>query len=303
MTIKVATKGTGRADSPTIREGARSRAVLAGLRRDRTATIGVIVVSFFALIAVFAPLLAPHDPNAVDVVRKFAPLSWNHPLGTDNLGRDVLSRILFGARVSIGSAVVAALAITCVGLVMGMLAGYFGGLTDALISRVIDVLLAFPTFLLALAITGGLGPGLRNIMLAIIISWWASPARIVRSAVLAEREKAYVEAARSLGASDGHLLFRHLLPNIVAPIVVLTTLDMGALLLGISGLSFLGLGVKPPTAEWGAMLAEGKNYLSQDINMMLFAGLAIFLMVLGCNLLGDGLRDALDPRLSHQQHR
>lgn len=301
MTIEIATKGARAAFPSAIRDGARSRPILEGLRRDRTATLGAVIIASFAFVALFAPLLAPHDPNAVDVVRKFAPLSWHHPLGTDNLGRDVLSRLLYGARVSIGSALVTALGIMCLGLVTGMLAGYFGGLIDALIGRIIDILLAFPTFLLALAITGGLGPGLRNIMIAIIVSWWASPARIVRGAVLAEREKAYVEAARCLGSSDWHILRRHLLPNIVAPIVVLTTLDMGALLLGISGLSFLGLGVKPPTAEWGAMLAEGKNYLSQDVNMMLFAGLAIFLMVLGCNLLGDGLRDALDPRLGHRR--
>lgn len=299
MTVEIATKKTRAMVSSTIREVARGRPVLEGLRRDRTARIGVVIVSFFALVAVFAPLLAPYDPNAVDVLRKFAALSWGHPMGTDNLGRDVLSRIIYGARISIGSAIIAALGVTGVGLVVGMIAGYFGGLVDALIGRIIDVLLALPTFLLALAITGGLGPGLRNIMIAITISWWASPARIVRGAVLFEREKAYVEAARCLGSSDLHILRRHLLPNIVAPIVVLTTLDMGALLLGISGLSFLGLGVKPPAAEWGAMLAEGKNYLSQDVNMMLFAGLAIFLMVLGCNLLGDGLRDVLDPRVSH----
>lgn len=289
------------AAATAVRGTAPSRPVLHGLRRDRAAMVGATLIAAFAVAAVAAPLLAPYDPNAVDVVRKFAPLSLAHPFGTDNLGRDVLSRLLYGARVSIGSAVVAAIGITALGLVLGMVAGYFGGIIDALISRVIDVLLAFPTFLLALAITGGLGPGLRNILIAIVVSWWASPARIVRGAVLAERERAYVDAARSLGASDARILRAHVLPNIVAPIVVLTTLDMGALLLGISGLSFLGLGVKSPTPEWGAMLAEGKNYLSQDINMMFFAGMAIFLMVLGFNLLGDGLRDALDPRLGHRR--
>lgn len=302
MTAEIATAAPRRASAAAAMRGvAPRRPVLHGLRRDRAAMVGAALIAAFAVGAVFAPLLAPYDPNAVDVVRKFAPLSLAHPFGTDNLGRDVLSRLLYGARVSIGSAVVAAVGITVIGLVLGMVAGYFGGMVDALISRVIDVLLAFPTFLLALAITGGLGPGLRNILIAIVVSWWASPARIVRGAVLAERERAYVDAARSLGASDARILRAHVLPNIVAPIVVLTTLDMGALLLGISGLSFLGLGVKAPTPEWGAMLAEGKNYLSQDINMMFFAGMAIFLMVLGFNLLGDGLRDALDPRLGHRR--
>lgn len=303
MTVELSRDAAPSETWPAIRAIAPSSwPMLRSLRGDRTAMIGVVIVSCFALVAVSAPLIARHDPNAVDVVRKFAPLSARFPLGTDNLGRDVLARLIYGARVSIGSAIVAALGISSLGLALGMLAAYFGGLIDTLISRVIDVLLAFPTFLLALAITGTLGPGLRNILFAVIISWWAGPARIVRAAALAEREKAYIEAARSLGASDWRILRLHLLPNIVAPIVVLTTLDMGALLLGISGLSFLGLGIKPPTAEWGAMLAEGKNYLSQDANMMLFAGLAIFLMVLGFNLLGDGLRDALDPRLSRGRH-
>jgi peptide/nickel transport system permease protein len=179
---------------------------------------------------------------------------------------------------------------------MGMIAGYLGGIVDTLISRVIDVLLAFPLFLLALGITGLLGPGLRNLTLALVSVTWAGYARIVRSSVLSEREKPYVEAARAAGASSGAIIRRHLLPNIVAPVVVITTIDMGVVLLAISSLSFLGLGVKPPTAEWGSMLAEGRAYIDRGPQMMIFPGAAIFLMVLGFNLLGDGLRDALDPR-------
>jgi peptide/nickel transport system permease protein len=272
------------------------RVVLRGLLRDRTAMIGIGIVSSFVLAAALAPLLAPHDPNAVDVLRKFAPPSAEFPLGTDHLGRDVLSRLLYGARLSIGTAVAATLGISLLGLLLGMLAGYLGGLVDTVISRVVDVLLAFPSFLLALAVTGVLGPGLRNLMLAVVAVSWAGYARIVRGSVLAEREKAYVEAARATGVSGWRILWRHLLRNIVGPVVVLTTLDMGAILLGISALSFLGLGVKPPTAEWGAMLSEGRNYLGQAPNMMLFPGVAIFLMALGFNLFGDGLRDILDPR-------
>lgn len=258
--------------------------------------IGVGIVSSFVLAAAFAPLLAPHDPNAVDVLRKFAPPSAEFPLGTDHLGRDNLSRLLYGARLSIGTAVTATLGVSFLGLWLGMLAGYLGGLVDTVISRVVDVLLAFPSFLLALAITGILGPGLGNLMLAVVAVSWAGYARIVRGSILAEREKPYVEAARATGVSGWRILWRHLLRNIVGPVVVLTTLDMGAILLGISALSFLGLGVKPPTPEWGAMLSEGRNYLGQAPNMMLFPGAAIFLMALGFNLFGDGLRDVLDPR-------
>lgn len=270
--------------------------LLRGLLRDRTALLGFVMVVFMVLAAVFAPVLAPHDPNAADVARRFASPSADFPLGTDHLGRDVLSRLLMGARLSIGSTVLAAVGISVLGLFFGMAAGYFGGLIDALISRIVDVLLAFPTFLLALALTGVLGPGLRNLMVAVVAAWWAGYARIVRGAVIAEREKPYVEAARALGASNIRILRQQVLPNIIAPVVVLTTLDMGAILLGLSALSFLGLGVEPPTAEWGAMLSEGRAYLGPAPNMMLFPGAAIFLIVLGFNLLGDGLRDVLDPR-------
>ncbi len=277
---------------------ARTRpGILRQLLRDRTAVMGALIVTFFGLAAIVGPLVEPHDPNNADVLSSFASPSAGYPLGTDNLGRDELSRLLSGARLSIGTAVLATIAIAFVGLAMGTLAGYFGGMVDAAISWIIDILLAFPTFLLALAVTGILGPSLRNVMVAVVTVWWAGYARIVRGAILAEREKQYVQAVRALGTTDWAILRRHLLPNIVAPIVVLTTLDMGAILLGISALSFLGLGVSPPTAEWGAMLSEGRTYLSQDANLMLFPGLAIFLMVLGFNLLGDGLRDVLDPRL------
>ncbi len=266
------------------------------LLADRTAVAGLVVVSSLALAAVLAPVLAPHDPDAVDVLRRFQPPSTEFPLGTDHLGRDVLSRLLYGARLSIGATLVATFGISVIGVVMGMLAGYLLGAVDTLISRVVEILLALPPFLLALAVTGVLGPGLGNLTLAITAVWWASYARIVRAVVLAETSRAYVDAARAIGASSGRIMCRHVLPNIVAPIVVLTTLDLGAVLLGLSGLSFLGLGVKPPTAEWGAMLAEGRVYLGPAPNMMLFPGAAIFLMVLGFNLLGDGLRDLLDPR-------
>ena len=266
------------------------------LLRDRTAVFGLAVVTVLVLAAVFAPLLARHDPNAVDILAKHASPSLDHPLGTDNLGRDNLSRVLFGARLTIGTAVLASGAVALIGIFLGVLAGYLGGVVDAVISRVVDVVLAFPPFLAALAVTGVLGPGLGHVGLALIAVWWARYARIVRSAVIAERGKPYIEAARAVGSSRTRTVRRHLLPNIIAPVVVLTTLDTGDLLIAISSLSFLGLGVRPPAAEWGAMLSEARAYLSTEPLLMVWPGLALFFLVLGFNLLGDGLRDALDPR-------
>jgi peptide/nickel transport system permease protein len=270
--------------------------VVAHLLRDRSALAGLGLVSLLGLGALLAPVLAPHDPNAVDVVRRFSPPSAEFPLGTDHLGRDVLSRLLHGGRLSIGATVVATAGISTIGVVLGLLAGYLVGAVDTVVSRIIEILLALPAYLLALAVTGVLGPGLVNLTIAITAVWWASYARLVRGFVLAETGRAYVEAARALGASGTRIAVRHVLPNILAPVVVLTTLDLGAVLLGLSSLSFLGLGVQPPTAEWGAMLSEGRVYLGPAPNMMLFPGAAIFVMVLGFNLVGDGLRDALDPR-------
>jgi ABC-type dipeptide/oligopeptide/nickel transport system permease subunit len=266
------------------------------LLHDRTAVIGLFLVATLSLAAILAPALSPHDPDAVDVARKFVSPSREFPLGTDHLGRDVMSRLLYGARLSIGSTLVAVLAITVIGVVLGLVIGWFGGLVDTLFGRLVDMFLAFPTFLLALAVTALLGPGLMNVMVAIVLAWWPIYARIVRSAVLSERSKPYIEAARATGTSSFRIVRRHLVPNIMGPIVVLTTLDLGSVMLAISGLSFLGLGVKPPAAEWGSMLSEGRTYLSRAPNMMFFPGVAIFLMVLSFNLLGDGLRDALDPR-------
>lgn len=266
------------------------------LLRDRTAVLGLVIVSTLSVAVVLAPVLSPHDPNAVDVANRFAPPSGDFPFGTDHLGRDVLSRLLYGGRLSLGTALAATAAISAIGLVLGMLAGYLAGIVDTIISRLIEVVQTVPGLLLALAITAVLGTGLRNVAIAIIVTAWAGYARIVRGAVLAEREKDYVEGARAVGASTVRLFRRHLLPNILGPVLVITTLELGVILLAVSGLSFLGLGVKPPAAEWGAMLSEGRTYLSRAPQMMFYPGGAIFLMVLGFNLLGDGLRDVLDPR-------
>jgi peptide/nickel transport system permease protein len=270
--------------------------IFVGVLRDRAALAGLALVASLSAAALCAPLLARHDPNVGEIRNRFAPPSAHFPLGTDNLGRDQLARLLYGGRLSILSAVVATLAISAIGVTIGLLAGYFGGLVDAVLSRIMDVLLAVPAFLLGLAVTGVLGLGLRNVIIAVVLASWARYARILRSSVLSERQKPYVEAAVASGGSTLHIVRKHLLPNVVGPIVVLTTLDLGSVLLLLSGYSFLGLGVRTPTAEWGAMLADGRLFLSRAPSMMILPGAAIFLMVLGFNLVGDGLRDQLDPR-------
>ena len=265
------------------------------LVNDRVTLFGLVIVSVLLLAALFGPALAPHDPNRISA-DAFAPPSAHFPLGSDNLGRDMLSRLLFGARLSIGATVVATLLISLIGIVLGMLAGYLGGVVDSVITWVIDVLLAFPSLLLGLAVTAILGPGLGHVTIALVLVWWTGYARIVRAAVLSQRSQVYVKASVSVGATRGRILVRHVLPNILAPIAVYTSLEMGAILLAISALSFLGLGVNPPTAEWGSMLSSAKPYIDVAPQLMILPGAAIFLFALGFNLLGDGLRDALDPR-------
>lgn len=280
---------------PRQRSGSRRAVEL--VLRDRTALAGLVIVTFAVTGAIAAPLLAPVPPDLVNVADRFAAPSGVHPLGTDNLGRDTFSRILFGAQLSLSTAVLTTFAITLIGIGVGLVSGYYGGLVDATVMRVVDVILALPRLVLALAITGILGTGLVNLMIAIIAVGWADYSRVVRGLVLTLRERPFVEGARAVGASPGRIMVRHVAPNLVGQIVVLSTLDFGAILLTLSGLSFLGLGVRPPTPEWGSLLAEGKNFLDRAPQLMLWPGLAISLTVLGFNLLGDGLRDILDPRV------
>jgi peptide/nickel transport system permease protein len=270
------------------------------LARQPLAIVGLAVVGAFAVAAVAAPALAPHEPNTVDVVARLASPSWDHPLGTDALGRDVFSRILFGARWSLGAAFVVTLLVSAVGVTVGAVSGYLGGRFDAVAMRVVDALLAFPAILLALAIVGVIGPGLRGVLAGLVMVSWAGYARVVRGIVLGLREHEYVVAARAVGGSDAHILRRHILPNVVSPVVVLASLEMGQLILALAGLSFLGLGVQPPTPEWGTMLNDGRVFLLTAPQLMIYPGVAISLVVLGLNLLGDGLRDLLDPRLGYR---
>jgi len=274
----------------------QGRRTLRRMLRDRSAVIGSVIVVIIALAALLAPWLARHDPIATNFSNRYAPSSRAHPFGTDNLGRDEFSRILHGARISLGMAVAATLGITIVGVTLGLVAGMSGRATSTVIMRMADVELALPGLILALVVVGLLGQGLRNLIITIILVQWPTFARIVRGMTLKVREQDFVEAARSVGASRTRIMFRHVLPNLVGPVVVLSTLDMGRVLLAVSGLSFLGFGIGPPTPEWGAMLAEAKTFLDRSPALLIWPGLAITVMVLAFNLAGDGLRDLLDPR-------
>lgn len=297
--------GAGVAGYPTTLEsagqaGTVSRglpgSVLARLMQDRLALLGLVIILAVVAVAVFAPYLAPNDPVRVDLTQRLAPPSAQYPLGTDHLGRCLLSRLIYGARVSLTTAALALSAITLISIPLGTLAGYCGGWVDNAIMRVVDVLLAFPGLILALVIAGTLGPGLLNVMLALSLVWWVGYARVIRGMVLAVKEKEFVLAARACGTSELGIIVRHILPNVLSPVIVLATLDMGKLILAISGLSFLGLGAQPPTPEWGAMLNDGRPYMQVAPQLMIYPGLCIMTVVLAFNLLGDGLRDALDPR-------
>jgi peptide/nickel transport system permease protein len=265
--------------------------------RNRGAVVGLAIVLVYVGMAVLADLLSPYSPVDGDLAAKLQPPSLSHLLGTDELGRDLLSRLLFGARSSLEIQLAAVVFALVSGVTWGLIAGYFGGLVDDLSMRVCDVMLAFPSILLAIAIVAILGNGLVSIVLAVGTISIPQFARLVRGVVLGIRETEYVEAARAIGESHVSILWRYILPNTAAPIIVQTTLRMATVLLAASGLNFLGLGVVPPTPEWGGMLSNAREYMFQSIHVTAIPGLAITLVVIGFNLLGDGLRDALDPRM------
>jgi len=283
-------------DAAVTGEAPYRRSVLRRLLGDRTAMIGLILIALLAVAAAFAPLLTPHDPLAQDVLNKHAPPSGEHLLGTDQLGRDELSRLLHGGRASLLTAVALGTAVLAIGLAAGTVAGFVGGFVDAALMRIVDVLLAFPNFLLVLVVVGALGPGLFNLGLAVILAGWVGYARVVRGLVLSARERPHVETARSLGFGPWRIATRHVLPSVMGPVIVLWTVRTGQLLLALAALSFLGLGVQPPTAEWGAMLDSARNSLAINPSLMIWPGVMSTLAALGFNLLGDGLRDVLDPR-------
>lgn len=286
-------------DERTRRMRAESpwRIALRILVRNRVAMGGLAILLLMSLLAVLAPAIAPYDPNAVDILHQLEAPSKAHILGTDLYGRDIFSRILYGGRITLVVGLISVGIAASAGIVLGLISGFYGGAMDSIIMRLVDVLLAFPRILLALSIVGMLGPGLLNVMVAVGIAGITGYARLVRGSVLSAKENVYVEAARVVGCPDRIILRRHLLPNIIGPVIVLATLDVAAAILSASSLSFLGLGVQPPTAEWGAMLNEGRQYLRTAPWITLFPGLAIMISVLSINMLGDGLRDALDPRM------
>ena len=268
-----------------------------GLVRQRGALIGLVILAVLATMAVAAPWLSPRDPIRTAPREALQPPGGRFMLGSDQFGRDVASRVLHGARISLLVGVISVSIAVGLGAPLGLVSGYYGGRLDALIMRVMDVMLAFPGILLALAIVSVLSPGLGNVMIAVGLSAVPGYARLVRATVLSAREHLYVEAARALGGRDGGILVRDILPNVVAPLIVTATLGLGGAILSAAALSFLGLGSQPPQPEWGRMLSEGRDYLREAWWISTVPGLGIMLTVLAMNLLGDGLRDVLDPRL------
>ncbi|WP_439577132.1 ABC transporter permease [Elioraea sp.] len=264
-------------------------------RRYGTAAIGAAIVAFWLLAALTAPLIAPYAPDAVDVQNRLQPPSPAHWLGTDALGRDVLSRLIWGAQISLMAGFLVVLVAAGFGTLLGTLAAYARGWTDETLMRLTDLVLCFPPIILALAIAAALGIGTTNTIIAMLVVWWPKFARLARALALVQRSQEYVEAATVVGLSPARILLRHIVPNAMGPLVVLVTLDLGNAIITFAGLSFLGLGVVPPTAEWGAMVAEGRELVEQWW-VATFPGLAILTVVVGFNFLGDGLRDWLDPR-------
>ncbi|WP_316572457.1 ABC transporter permease [Neobacillus sp. YIM B06451] len=283
---------------PNPIQAKKEAGVFKKLIRNRLAAIGLTIIAVMVFIAIFAPLLAPYHPNKMDVANSLAvPGSEGHLLGTDNYGRDLLSRLIYGARISLIVGVSAVVFGAFFGSLLGLVSGYFGGKLDSIIMRTMDGLFAFPFILLAITLMTVLGQGLLNVIIAIGIANVPGFARIVRGQVLSVKEEEFIEVTRSLGATHSRILFQHVLPNCLAPLIVYGTMSVAGAIVSEAALSFLGLGVQPPTASWGSILKDGKDFLVLSPHMATFSGLAILLTVLGINLFGDGLRDALDPKM------
>ena len=265
--------------------------------RNRAAVVGLILISIFVLTAVLAPYIAPYDPVIIDPANALQGVSPAHLMGTDELGRDLLTRLLIGARITLVITLSAVILSLLSGSILGVVAGFYGGGADMLIMRSMDVLMAMPGFLLAIGIIAALGVGTENLILAVAVYSIPAFARIARGSTLSEKAREYITAARCLGASDGRIMMQHVRPNIASPLIVQSSLRMATAILTASGLSFLGLGPQPPTPEWGAMLSSGRDYMTRAPLFVAVPGLAILLVTLSFNLLGDGLRDVLDPRM------
>jgi peptide/nickel transport system permease protein len=279
-----------------MRGGVNYLYILEVTRGKKMLLTGSILIFGFMALAVFAPFIAPYDPDDVKVEKRLLPPGEHHLMGTDGFGRDIFSRVVFGTRYSLFLALVVVSINLLLGLMVGSIAGYFGGLIDELIMRIVDILLAFPNIILALCIVGVLGPSIQNLILALVALGWVGYTRVSRGLVLSIKEQGFIGAAKALGGSNMYIIMRHIIPNAFPPLLVLATLHVSHTILSIAALSFLGLGVQAPTPEWGAMLSEGKQFIFTHPHVMIFPGVAITLSVLSFNLLGEGLRDVLDPR-------
>jgi peptide/nickel transport system permease protein len=266
--------------------------------KNKAILLGSIIVMSVVLVAVLAPVISPYDPNEMNMAKRLQGPSSEHLLGTDQFGRDLFTRLIYGSRVSLEVGLISVGIAMTIGVVLGLISGYYGGWIDSLIMRIVDIFLSFPVILLAIAFVAALGPSIINVMIALGLVYWTNYARVVRSSVLSIKEEEYVQAAKTVGASDLRIIFVYILPNALAPIVVVATLGLGTAIVAEATLSFLGLGVQPPEASWGWTLSFGLKFLRDAPYLSIFPGLAIMLSVLGFNLLGDGLRDLTDPKLN-----
>jgi peptide/nickel transport system permease protein len=267
------------------------------LIKDKLAAIGFLVLFLLSMMAVAAPAISPYDPLELDLEARLLTPSIRHPMGTDAVGRDMLSRIIYGTRISLLIAAVVVFLETFIGVIVGTAAGYFGKLVDEMLMRLVDILLAFPGIILSLVIVGIMGASLANLILAFASVGWVKYARVFRGAILSVKEEPYIESARAIGCGKLRIAGCHMLPNIMSPIIVLATMNMGSIIICTAGLSFIGLGVQPPTPEWGVMLNEAKPFMQTHPHLMIFPGLMIMTTVMAFNFLGDGLRDLLDSRM------
>jgi len=283
---------------PTVAvQRAQRRRLISRALANPLSLAGLLIIGLLLLVALAAPWLAPYDPIQTNVPRRLEAPSGEYLFGTDQLGRDILSRILYGTRISLRIAVLTAVIATLLGAPVGLISGYFRGRVDDLLMRLTDMFIAFPRLILAMAIAAALSPTLENVIIAISLAAWPAYARLARSVTLGLREENFVEAARALGASPLRILARHVAPGVISPLVIQVSLDMGGIILTAAGLGFIGFGAQPPTPEWGVMISEGRTYITGQWWLSTFPGIAISLVVFGFNLLGDGIRDVLDPRL------
>jgi peptide/nickel transport system permease protein len=288
--------GVGRGRGATASEWSRR---WRRFRQNRLSVVGAGIILFLALLAIVGPFLAPYPEDAtgaVHISERLQRPSGEHWMGTDEVGRDILTRLLVGSRLSLGAGFIVLVIATSIGMLLGIVSGYFGGKVDIFIQRFTDVFLTVPGLILAMAVSAALGPSLVNVMWAISLVWWPGYCRLTRAEVLRRKEEAYVEAARSIGARSHRIIFRHVLPNIFTPVLVKSSMDIGFAVLTLASLGFIGLGAQPPDPDWGKMIADGRRYLPESWWLTVFPGFAIFLTVFGFNLLGDGIRDVFDPR-------